>query len=82
MQGLAWHMTENITSNDREVAGMVTARAALDAKSHGDELESRLRKEPFWRFMRRRRLGQGLAVARAMERSALAAMGGKPGRRR
>jgi hypothetical protein len=75
-------MTENVTSNDREVAGMVTARAALDAKTRGDELESRLRKAPFWRFLRRRRLGQGLAVARAMERSAIAAMGGKQSRRR
>jgi hypothetical protein len=71
-------MDEKPTSTDSQIAAMVTARSALSAKSSADELESQLRREPFWRFRRRRRLGQGLALARSVERSAIAVMGGKP----
>jgi hypothetical protein len=73
-------MNEKRTARDSEVAAEVTAGEALDAKSLAEELESQLRKEPFWRFRRRRKLGQGLAVARKVERSAIAVMGGKPKR--
>jgi hypothetical protein len=71
-------MNDRANSNDERVAGMITARSAVNAKSHADDVESKLRSEPFWRFRRRRQLGKDLALARAVERSAIAVMGGKP----
>ena len=70
-------MRENASSNDNDVAAMVTASAALNAKTRAEQLESELQDQPFWRFLRRRRLNRGVAVARAMERETLATMGGR-----
>ena len=74
-------MNDANTSTENQVAGMITARSAVDAKSHAEEVETKLRDEPFWRFRRRRRLGRELTLARAVESSALAVMGGKARRR-
>jgi hypothetical protein len=75
-------MNERVSPKDSEVAAMVTASEALDAKNLADGLESQLRREPFWRFRRRRRLGQDLAVARKVEHAAISVMGGRQQRAR